>query len=173
MVDRFERFSVAIAEISRYWHKIASKEMESRGLRGVHSIYLTALYRHPEGLTAGQLCELCGRDKADASRMLSIMEKRGMVRKEGGHRNLYGGKLKLTDEGVAAAKFVCRRAGLAVELAGSALDESARAILYESLEQIASNLREIAQNGLPDFSQAGADLQQKSGRSPSEGAGGT
>ena len=126
MVDRFERFSVAIAEISRYWHKIASKEMERRGLRGVHSIYLTALYRHPEGLTAGQLCELCGRDKADASRMLSIMEKRGMVRKEGGHRNLYGGKLKLTDEGVAAAEFVCRRASLAVELAGSALDESAR-----------------------------------------------
>lgn len=169
MIDRFERFSVAIAEISRYWHKIASKEMERRGLRGVHSIYLTALYRHPEGLTAGQLC---GRDKADVSRMLSAMEKKGMVRKEGGHRNLYGGKLKLTDEGVAAAEFVCRRASLAVELAGSALDESARAILYESLEQIASNLREIAQNGLPDASQAGADLQQKSGRSPSEGAGG-
>lgn len=28
MVDRFERFSFAISEISRCWHKLAAEEME-------------------------------------------------------------------------------------------------------------------------------------------------
>ena len=33
MVDRFERFSFAISEISRCWHKIAAEEMEAYGLK--------------------------------------------------------------------------------------------------------------------------------------------
>ena len=34
MIDRFERFSLAITEVSRYWHKIASGEMEQYGMKG-------------------------------------------------------------------------------------------------------------------------------------------
>ena len=59
MIDRFERFSVMISEISRYWHKITTTEMEKYGLKGAHSIYLTTMARFPEGITAAQLCELC------------------------------------------------------------------------------------------------------------------
>ena len=59
MVQRFERFSVAIADISRYWHKIAAEEMEKHNLKGAHSIYLTTLYRFPDGITAAKLGEYC------------------------------------------------------------------------------------------------------------------
>lgn len=150
MVDRFERFSIAISEISRHWHKITADEMEKYGLKGPHSIYLTTMYRYPEGVTATQLCELCGKDKSDVSRMMSIMEKKGLVKKEGIHQNLYKGVFKLTQEGQEAAKIVCERAGLAVEIAGNELSDENRAILYESLELIASKLREISKSGLPE-----------------------
>lgn len=148
MIDRFERFSFAIFEISRCWHKIAADEMEKYGLKGPHSVYLIAMYRYPEGITATQLCELCGRDKADVSRMMSIMEEKGLVKREGG-QNRYRGLLKLTEAGKAAAEHVRERVRLAVEMGGKGLSDEKRAVLYETIELIASNLREISKEGLP------------------------
>lgn len=118
MVDRFERFSLAISEISRYWHNITADEMKKYGLKGSHSVYLVTLNKYPEGLTAPQLCHYCGRDKADVSRAMAIMEQKGLVYKEGTNRRVYGGVFKLTDDGKAAAQYVCERASLAVKLAG-------------------------------------------------------
>ena len=82
MLERFERFLSAISEIDRYWHKIAGDEMARYGLKGPHATYLVAIRRHPEGLTAGQLGECCGRDKADVSRTMATLEKKGLVIKE-------------------------------------------------------------------------------------------
>ena len=149
MIERFERFSYAISEISRYWHKITSDEMERYGLRGAHSIYLLTMYRYPEGITAPQLCELCGKDKSDVSRMMSIMEQKGLVRKEGIHQNLYRGAFKLTEDGKTAAEFVRNRARLAVEIAGKDLTPENRAVFYEALESIVDNLRTMSKDGLP------------------------
>lgn len=150
MIDRFERFSLAISEISGHWHKIASDEMEKYGLKASHSVYLVTMYRYPEGITAPMLCELCNKDKSDVSRMMSIMEKKGLIKKEGIHQNRYGGVYKLTELGQQAAEHVRRRASLAVEIAGRDLNEEKRAIFYEALELIASRLREIREEGLPD-----------------------
>lgn len=149
MIERFERFSYSISEISKYWHKITADEMENYGLKGAHSIYLITMLRYPDGITAPQLGELCGKDKSDVSRMMSIMEKKGLVTKEGVHQNLYRGVFKLTEEGIAAAEYVRRRASLAVEIAGSELTDEKRAIFYETLEMIASKLRDISKEGLP------------------------
>lgn len=150
MTDRFERFSFAISEISRYWHKITAKEMEKYGLKGPHSVYLITMSHYPDGITATQLCELCSKDKSDVSRTMSLMEKKGLVKKEGIHQNLYRGVFKLTEEGKAAAEFVRRRTNLAVEIAGSDLTDENRMIFYESLEHILSRLRDISKNGLPE-----------------------
>ena len=149
MIDRFERFSFAISEISRYWHKITADEMERYGLKGPHSVYLTAIYRYPDGITAPQLCELCGKDKSDVSRAMALMEQKGLVRKEGIHQNCYGGVFKLTEDGLAVARHVRQRVSIAVQIAGEDLSEENRAVFYESLEKIASKLREISKEGLP------------------------
>lgn len=149
MIERFERFSFVISEISRYWHKITTTEMERYGLKGPHSVYLLALYRNPEGLTAPQICELCGKDKSDVSRMMAILEDKGLVKKEGVNQKLYRGIFKLTEDGYAAAEFVQERASLAVELAGSELSDQTRSTLYEALEIIAANLKTIGRDGLP------------------------
>lgn len=147
MIERFARFSLAIAEISRCWHKIASDEMEKYGLKGSHAVYLTTLDRYPEGITAARLGELCGKDKADVSRMMSIMEKKALVVREG---SSYRALLKLTAEGLAAAEHVRRRATVAVENASRGLSDERRAVFYEVLELIASNLQNICEEGLPE-----------------------
>lgn len=149
MVERFERFSFAISEISRYWHKLTTDEMEKYGLKGTHSVYLLTMLRYPEGITAPQICELCGKDKADVSRMMSIMEKKGLVTKEGIYQNLYRGVFKLTEEGRKAAEHVSKRASLAVEIAGKDLSHEKRTIFYEALESIAGNLRSLCKEGMP------------------------
>ncbi len=146
MVDRFERFSFAISEINRCWHKIAAEEMEAYGLKGSHAIYLTSLYHYPQGITAGKLSELSGKDKADVSRMTAIMEKNGLIVKEG---NSYRALLKLTATGREAAEHVRGRASVAVENASRGLSEEHRAIFYQALELIVSNLQNICEEGLP------------------------
>lgn len=146
MVSRFERFSFAISEIHRYWHKIAADVMESRGLKGPYAVYFTALYRYPEGVTSAQLAELCSRDKSDVSRAISLMEKQKLVTKEG---STYRALLKLTDEGKALAEFINEKAGLAVELGGRGLSDENREVFYQTLELIVSNLEAISQEGLP------------------------
>lgn len=150
MLDRFERFSLFMFEITRHWHKITSDEMEKYGLKGPHSVYLLALHQHPEGVTASQLVEMCGRDKADVSRMISIMEQKGLVIREGTAKNMYRNLLKLTEDGTAAAEFVCQRIQVAVELASKGLDDVRRKVFYEALELITGNLRKISADGLPE-----------------------
>ena len=102
MLHRFERFSLAITEISRYWHQIAGEEMGKYGLKASHATYLVTLSRFPDGLTAPRLAELCGRDKADVSRMMSILEAKGLALRDGANR--YRGNLRLTPEGQALAQ---------------------------------------------------------------------
>ena len=148
MLGRFERFSFALSSLYRYWHKIVAEEMEKIGVKGPCAIYLAALYHHKEGLTAAELCSLCGKDKSDASRVVALMEQRGLLIKEGA--NQYRAKLKLTESGVSAAEAMLDRARLAVELGGAGIDEADRAIFYACLEKIAANVRTLGENGLPE-----------------------
>ncbi len=150
MVDRFERFSLAISEISRYWHKLASEELAKYGLKGPHATYLTVMYKYPNGITMPQLCEVCGKDKSDASRMISILRQKGLVKKQGVDGSLYRGLLVLTAEGRAAAEHVCNRASRAVEMAGKDLTDEMRDVFYKSLDSITLNLRELSKEGIPE-----------------------
>ena len=124
--------------------------MEKYGLKGTHSVYLLTLASHPEGLTASQLCDACNKDKSDVSRMMSIMEAKKLVKKEGVHQNLYRGTFHLTETGLKAAERVRSRASRAVEIAGRDLSEENRIIFYESLESIAINLRQLSKEGIPE-----------------------
>lgn len=151
MIERFEKFSYAISEISKYWHKLTAEEMEKCGLKGPHSVYILTMYRYPGGITAPQLCELCGKDKADVSRMMAILEKKGMAVKESIHQNHYRAFYKLTEEGQRVAEHVRKRAALAVELAGKDLTEEKRIIFYEAMESITANLRQLSKEGLPQL----------------------
>ena len=84
MYDRFETFTARISSIYRCIQKIKSMEI---GLKGSHVMCLFHLGRqddgHPGsaggGLTAGELCALCGEDKAAISRSIAELEERGYL----------------------------------------------------------------------------------------------
>lgn len=149
MYNRFERFTYAITQISYHWHKIAGDEMGVYGLKANCALYLLSMLRNDEGITAARLCELCGRDKADVSRAVTEMERKGLLTREGGAKG-YRALLRLTPEGMKAAEHVRRRASLAVELAGKELSDDQRICFYDALELIAGNLAAISKDGLPD-----------------------
>lgn len=149
MVERFERFSLAIFEISRCWHKLTAEEMAEYGLKGAHAMYLLVLKRSG-GITAAQLGELCGRDKADVSRAMALMEDKGLVSRQDFAGNGYRAALSLTERGLQAAEHVCRRAGVAVEYAAKGYSEVDRAVFYEVLEAITANLQAMTKDGIPE-----------------------
>ena len=149
MIERFERFSYAIFEISRCWHKLAAEEMAKYSLKGPYAVYLLAVQRSKEGLTAAQLCELCGRDKADVSRAISVMEEKNLMKRDTAGSKRYRALVTLTEEGERAARHVCRRASLAVEHAGKGYSEADREIFWQVLDTIASNLQHLSKEGIP------------------------
>lgn len=150
MVDRFARFSLAISKIYRHWHQIAGAVMETYGLKSSCALYLITLNRHPQGITAARLSEICDRNKADVSRAAAELEKKGFLVKEGAP---YRSLLHLTAEGEELAKALCEQAGKAVEAGSKGILPEQRALFYEKLEQIAVNLEKMSREGIPNGEQ--------------------
>ena len=148
MVGRFEVFTLGLSEIMSSWNKIATEEMKAFGLKGTYVIYLIALYKHPEGLTAANLSEKCNRDKAEVSRAIASFEKKGLIKRENTTVNGYRAKITLTDQGREATKALRERVKLAVEKGGEGLSEEERESFYNALQTISVNLKKISKEGL-------------------------
>lgn len=155
MLDRFERFSYSISEISRLWHRIAGEEMGKYNLKGSYSVYFTTLYRFPEGVTSAQLVELCSRDKADVSRAMSLLESKGLVQRSEG--KIYRARLVLTEQGRGLAEQINMKAKSAVEQASFGLPDEKRAIFYEALDLITNNLQRLSREGLKEKRKAASN----------------
>lgn len=149
MLDRFVQFTAAISSIHRFIQKIERDEMEKYGLKGAYAQYLLAMERHPEGITAAALCEVCDKDKAAVSRILSEMEAKELVCRADTGDSQYRARMVLTDAGLAAADYVRHKAALAAEIAGKDLSEDERKAFYITLEHLAGNIRTISRQGLP------------------------
>lgn len=149
MLDRFEQFTSAISAMYRDVQKIERDEMEKQGLRGAFAQYLLAISRHPEGITAAALCEVCDKDKAAVSRIIGEMEAKGLLEKENDGTSQYRSRLRLTEQGQKTAAFVRERASIAVEMAGSGLSDEDRKIFYSALGRISGNLQQICREGIP------------------------
>ena len=150
MIDRFEQFVSYISAIHRDVQRIERDEMEKCGLKGAHAQYLVAMHRFPDGITAAELCDVCGKDKAAVSRALNEMEGHGLIARLGNHENQYRVHMKLTEKGLEAADYVCRKAVMAVQIAAEGVDDTTRTIMYQSLRSIASRVQMISEKGLPD-----------------------
>lgn len=149
MIGRFEQLSSAISRIYHYIQKIERVEMEKFGLKGPHVQCMLALSRNPEGLTAGQLCTICEKDKAAISRTIVDLEKEGMLDREN-NGNRYRALLKLNERGMIAAARVDERVRMAVEKAGEGLTDAQRSVFYHVLSIISANLQSICADGLAE-----------------------
>ena len=148
MIDRFEQFSSAIASIYKCIQKIEREQMLPYGLKGPHVQCLVIMERHPDGVTAAELCELCEKDKAAISRAVSELEKEGLLIRAADGARVYRAPLKLTEKGTETAKRIGRITEQAVLQAGKGLTDEQRETMYAALELIATNLQKISEAGL-------------------------
>ncbi len=148
MISRFEQFSFIISGIYRYIQKIERDEMIKHGYRGAFAQYLATLNRFEDGLTAAQLCEICDKDKAAVSRIITEMEEKGLAERE--EKNKYRAKIHLTEKGKEIAEFVSERARIAVEaVSGELLTEENRESFYIILDSVFHNLAKLCKEGVP------------------------
>ena len=140
-MDRFETFSLCLFNISRYWNRIAAEEMKNYGLKGSHAFYLVTILRHNGQITASDLCQMCGKDKADVSRAVAKMEELGMLCRVG--ENPYRARLQLTETGREAALHVRETAAVIVDQAGKDLTPEKRIVFYDALSSITTNLENL------------------------------
>lgn len=150
MLSRFEHFSSLVSGAYRSIQKLERDEMIKYGYKGAFAQYLITMLHYPDGLTAARLCEVCDRDKAAVSRVVTEMEGKGLVRREGTGDRAYRAALYLTEEGERAAHFVCERAKVAVLKAGEGLSDEDRQMFYAALTLIATNLQAICKEGIPE-----------------------
>ena len=133
MQDRIERFVVSITELHRYLQKLKELEMGQLDLKAGYTMCLYHLGKHPEGLTATQLTELCKEDKAAISRTLSQLSAKGLVSCE-------------LPENKRSYRTLVKKIGSRIYSAlahgGDGMTEEQRVNLYDSLERISHNLEQ-------------------------------
>ena len=144
MIGRFEVFTLALSEMTSSWNKIATEEMKPYGLKGACIVYLIALFKIPEGLTAANLCEMCNRDKAEVSRAIKELEAKGFVVRKNTTVSGYRANITLTEEGKRITSELRERIKLVVEQGGKGLTDEQREIFYDAIARISFNLKSIA-----------------------------
>lgn len=141
MLHRFGVFVAGITACYKYIQRIKSAEMTELGLKGTHVMCLYYLHQNSQGLTAAQLCQLCGEDKAAMSRSLSELEAGGFLQTHLTEGKKYRAKILLTPAGVEAAGKMDALIQNWVAAGGDGLTEQERESFYATLERIAENLR--------------------------------
>lgn len=142
MFDRFETFATTIATINRYVQKIKSMEMKTLGLKGTHVMCLYSLGKHSEGLTATQLCRLCGEDKAAISRTITELTEKDFVRSEASReKRAYRSRISLTEKGKYSMTYINDRVNHALDVVGNGLSDDQRKTFYYALDLISNNLK--------------------------------
>ena len=147
MTQRFEHFSAIIFNICRCWNKIAGDEMKKVGLKGSCAMYLCLIGSHDGTMTASRLSDFCGKDKADVSRALALLEEKDLIRRTGGG---YRAALALTEQGLKLKGYLDQRIALVLDIAGGDLTDTERETMYAALDAVAARLKILSQEGLPD-----------------------
>ena len=143
MEARFELFTGLIAKASRYIHKIKSKEMSEYHLKSSHVSCLYYLYKANSPLTAKELCDLCGEDKANVSRTVKFLETEGFICCQSKTQKRYQSPLVLTQKGEKVGKDLAEKIDRILLEASEGLTEENRKIFYQSLSLICDNLEKI------------------------------
>ncbi len=144
MIERFEIFTNNISVVYKGIQKLKNDTMKEFGLKGNHMMCLFYLEKHEEGLTAAQLCELIGNDKAAVSRALSELYKLDHICYDG----FTGGKkyntvVKLSDKGKAVTAVLFDEIIRTVdEISLNNMDEDRRTEFYRSLRTLANSITE-------------------------------
>lgn len=142
MEERFNTFTVLIANINRCIHKIKSEEMAEYDLRSSHMSCLYYLYKSG-GLTAKALCDICQEDKANLSRTIKFLETGGYLTCTSKTVKRYQSPLALTEQGREIGALIAARVDHILDRVSEGISEEHRAIMYNALARINANLHTL------------------------------
>ena len=142
METRFEAFTVLIAKASRLIHKIKTEEMAEYNLKSSHVSCVYYLYKETS-LTAKELCDLCGEDKANISRAVKYLESEGYVYCETNMQKRYQSALLLTEKGKKVGKEIVEKIDRILVNSSDGLTDENLKVFYKSLSVICNNLEKI------------------------------
>ena len=142
MIERFEVFTLIIANLTRNIRKIKTVEMAKWNLKSQHVSCIYYLYERGP-LTATELCDICGEDKANMSRSIEYLEEHGyLTRKERVNRR-YKIHYELTELGKNVGKNIFERVEDIISRSSEGINEEDRGTMYRSLYAINDNLKKI------------------------------
>ncbi|MBQ7846889.1 MAG: transcriptional regulator [Clostridia bacterium] len=142
MEERYKIFTLFLTSIRRNIHKIQTHEMAKYNLKSHHLSCLHYLYK-AKSLTAKQLCDICKEDKANISRALDYLETNGYLICRSSAKKRYNSPFELTEKGRAVGRSLSEKIEKMTAKAEEGLSDEHKAILYESLAKISSNLQNM------------------------------
>lgn len=143
MTDRFETFTTLISKITRSIKRLKTVKSSKFNLTGpcVYCIYY--LHKHPEGLTAQELCKICDEDKGAISRTLDYLEENDFITCNETAKKRYNATLFLTPKGENVGKEFSKTIDNILEMASDGLTKEERKIIYTALAKVSNNLQKI------------------------------
>lgn len=143
--DRFMRFSRATDAIIKNLQRYKNEKLQSFGLKSMHLMFLYNLDKAKDGLTAGELSDVCGVDKAFISRMTAELRKAGYVAysESKPERFHYRKKLILTEYGKKVMESVNNMIKDAVAKISDGVSSEQIEIFYDVLYKLDTNLSTI------------------------------
>ena len=146
VTERFGKFVLLVEGIHKSIQKIKLKHSHPFGLKGVHTLWMYELLRHPDGMTASELAATSMIDRSLVSRELNKLKAHQYIKVENdlGKRS-YNTKITLTESGREVALGV---EGIALDVQSQASFGISREELdtfYSVLERLNKNLSGIAE----------------------------
>ncbi len=138
--DRLDKFMTLVIGASRSVTRLKAKYMNEYGLGSTHTMCIRQLYSSADGLTRTQLADRCELDKAQVSRIIGELAKRGCISEEQAKSN-YKRKIMLTDEGRRIAEDINKIVLRINQFVSATLTDEEITIFYKVFKQICENLK--------------------------------
>ncbi|MBQ8725770.1 MAG: winged helix-turn-helix transcriptional regulator [Clostridia bacterium] len=144
MIEKFRTFTYLIASLNRLIKKIKTEEMLEYNLKSPHVSCLYYVYK-VGSITAKELSDLCGEDKATISRSLNYLGNHGYI-VDGQELKRYKTPIILTEKGAETAKLISRKIDGFISMADDGIAERDVETMYRSLKIVNDNLSKICEN---------------------------
>ncbi len=142
--ERYYEFSGLISAANKALRRAQEKYTRDFGLRSVHVACMLHLLSAPEGLSATELSERCGVDRAQISRVTAELEGAGLICEAApGSKRRYRGSLTLTEPGREKAAMMNNIVAEKLSAVSGELDEHDVEVFYRVLRAIVERIEDI------------------------------
>ena len=136
----YESFVPATMRIAKAVQIVKSQKMGAYDLKGTNAACLCRILMSEDGLTATQLATSCKIDKAQVSRAMTELVKRGLVTRDDMNGHRYKQKYCLTDAGVIAATDIAETTRGICDVLYSGISEKELKVFHDVLGRMCANL---------------------------------